>query len=164
MPTTPLFSSLNKKYLRRSEGPGYYEEASSWIVLALAGSLQKAGQDPWYDRARLPTHTPHMMETVMTEMERKKVVIICVGDRDLMRCKDKKDFFRFKIHNAIRLESAGKLKVVVLLHGINSSNLADRLADLGVWGKRLKTYFENHYLAFITVNSLDEELKKIISS
>ena len=71
-----------------AEGPKFYEETSTWVVLALEASLQRAGQDPWLDRTGLSTDAKDLVKMVGDKMERKKMVIICIGAHDLERCKN----------------------------------------------------------------------------
>lgn len=150
---------------RWAEGPKFYEEMSSWVVLALEASLQRAGQDPWLDRTHLPTDAKDLIKTVGEEMQRRKMVIICIGPRDLERCQIEGDFFRWEIDRAIQLEAAGKLKVVVVVYGIDTlDTLVRKTKALGDWGANFYDYITKHYLIFLRVDSLEKEVGGIIKA
>ena len=149
---------------RWAAGPRNYEETSSWVVLALEAALQKAGQQPWLDKRHLPRTSPDLVQTVGQEMERRKMVIICIGPNDLQRCREG-DFFRWEIDNATQLEADGKLKVVIAVYGIETTEaLVNRAKKLGEWGKTFSDYLTKHYLIFLKVSSLDKEVSSIIDS
>lgn len=99
---------------RWAEGPKFYEETSSRVVLALEASLQRAGQDPWLDRTRLPTDAKDLVKTVGEEMQRRKMVIICIGPRDLDRCQNEDDFFRWEeMTEQLNLKRRGNSKLLL---------------------------------------------------
>jgi len=150
---------------RWAAGPRHYEEMSSWVVLALEAALQKVGQQPWWDKRHLLRTSQDLVQTVGQEMERRKMVIICLGPNDLQRCQQEGDFFRWEIDNATQLEADGKLKVVIAVYGIETTEaLVNRAKKLGEWGKTFSDYLTKHYLIFLKVSSLDKEVSSIIDS
>jgi hypothetical protein len=98
-------------------------------------------------------------------MERKKMVIICIGPRDLERCQNEDDFFRWEIDRATQLEAAGKLKVVVIVYGIDTlDTLVRKTKCLGDWGADFCDYVRKHYLIFLRVGSLEKEVTGIVKA
>jgi hypothetical protein len=150
---------------RWSAGPKYYEETSTYFTMALADRLARNGQEPWLDRHHIPIDAQRLSDTVGKEMERRKLVIICIGERDLERCKADDDFFRWEIERARTLERAGRLKVVLVLHGIaNMVELIKASRRAGAWGREFKDYLVRHYVLFARSETMDTLAEKILKS
>lgn len=150
---------------RWAAGPKYYEETSTYFAMALADGLARNGQEPWLDRRHIPIDAQRLSDTVGKEMERRKLVIICIGERDLERCKADDDFFRWEIERARTLERAGRLKVVLVLHGIaNMEELIKASRRAGAWGREFNAYLVRHYLLFARTETMDTLAERILKS
>ena len=67
------------------------------------------------DRKDLSIASPILKQAVLSQMEEKKLAVIC----NLQRCSAVDDFFRLEIDHARQLENTRNLQVAVVVHGTN---------------------------------------------
>ena len=95
-------------------------------------------------------------------MRNRKMVIIIIGMDDLTRCRNDRDFFRWEIDTARKLEKDKKTKVVVVIHGVpDLETLFKNSRGWGTWGEGLKKYLTDHYVVFLEVDTPGQEVDRL---
>ena len=69
------------------------EEVTSMVAKLLFFSLESHGHDAWMDRKDLHVTSTELKESVSSQLDEKKVAIICIGVSDLECCSADDDFF-----------------------------------------------------------------------
>jgi len=150
------------------------EQVTSMIARLLADALETHGYDPWMDKKDLSITSTELKDSLSTAMDKTKVAVICIGVGDLARCSANDDFFRWEIDRTRALETCGKPKVVVVVHGtheledlICGIEIDERLRkrtfrSLGRWCTDFLDYLRNHYVMFFDINRLDDTAAQII--
>ena len=148
------------------------EDQPAVHALMLALTLKGCGYETWIDKGHLAAGTRNLKTTVKSELEKTRVAIISMGPGDLERCASRDDFFRWEIDTVRKLESAGKLRDVVIVHGtadreeLISTDDETRYQikrDMGPWGEKILTYLEKRYVIYFTMPAMEDALKKVIS-
>jgi len=135
-------------------------------------SFEKQGQTVWMDKKDLAADSQGLKDAIEQELLGMKMAVLCMGPGDLERCLDKKDFFRWEIDRARKLEVEGRLRVVIIVHGTvtfedlicgfkSDKQRNSLLKQVGKWGEDLLNYLRSHFVVFFDKDKLDEELKKI---
>ena len=69
------------------------EEVTSMVAKLFFFSLEIHGHDAWIDRKDLRVTSTELKESVSSQLDEKKVAIICIGVGDLECCSADDDFF-----------------------------------------------------------------------
>ena len=151
------------------------EEVTSMVAKLLFFSLESHSHDVWMDRKDLRITSTELKASVSSQLDEKKVAIICIGVGDLERCSVDDDFFRWEIDRIRELENEGKLQVAVVVHGtieltdlICGTEMAGKvrqriIKSLEQCGKDLLEYLRKHYVIFFEIDQLDTIAEKVIS-
>ena len=136
--------------------------------------LKESGHDAWIDRKNISIASVQLKETVASEMECKRLALICIGPGDLERCKDLDDFFRWEITHARQLEKEKKIKIIIIVHGTttfedlicetgSSGKLRkNALKSVGEWWKDSLEYLQSHYVLFFDFERSSEMVDHIV--
>jgi hypothetical protein len=125
------------------------EHVNNTFVDLLKSRLEIENETVWKDECNLDITASNLKEAVRTAMIHARVIIICLGPHDLKRCIDQEDFLRYEIDMARELESGQRVKVVVLVHGVEDWKdiFPDKLKKTR-WAQNLMQYFDSRFILF----------------
>ena len=137
--------------------------------------LRFHGYKAWIDNDHLPIDSPHLRNTIKSELENTQLAIISIGPGDLKRCGDRDDFFRWEIETVRRFEKKGMLKVVIIVHGTEfdedlicgvSTHTETRTRiknTVGRWGNDILDCLKNHYVIYFDIGKADKIFEGVVS-